>query len=154
MIFFIAFPCGALELNYFCVESCRNLRQIVEIRGASLHITNLQYHFETPVFGHVIITEQVMVKKHKKHTVSISGNISDVCLAHDDVIKWKHFPRYWPFLRGIHRSPVNSPNKGQWRGALMFSLICAWINGWLNNQTITSPWIDFPFSVRDKNSKN
>ena len=43
---------------------------------------------------------------------------------HDDVIKWKHFPRYWPFVRGIHRSQVNSPHKGQWRGALMFSLIC------------------------------
>ena len=27
----------------------------------------------------------------------------------------------------------NSPHKGQWRGALMFSLICAWINGWINN---------------------
>ena len=24
---------------------------------------------------------------------------------HDDVIKWKNFPRYWPFVRGIHRSP-------------------------------------------------
>ena len=37
------------------------------------------------------------------------------------------------FLRGIHRSPVNSPQKGQWRGALTFSLICAGINGWANN---------------------
>ena len=54
--------------------------------------------------------------------------------GHDDVIKWKHFPRYWPFVRGIHRWPVNSPHKGQWRGALMFSLICAWINGWVNNR--------------------
>ena len=54
--------------------------------------------------------------------------------CHDDVIKWKHFPRYWPFVRGIHRSPVNSPHKGQWRGALMFSLICAWTNGWANNR--------------------
>ena len=52
----------------------------------------------------------------------------------DDVIKWKHFSRYWPFVRGIHRSPVNSPHKGQWRGALMFSLICAWTNGWANNR--------------------
>ena len=52
---------------------------------------------------------------------------------HDDVIGWKLSPRYWPFVRGIHRSPVNSPHKGQWRGALMFSFICAWINGWLNN---------------------
>ena len=53
---------------------------------------------------------------------------------HDDVIKWKHFPRYWPFVRGIHRSPVNSPHKGQWRGALMFSLICAWINDKVNSR--------------------
>ena len=52
---------------------------------------------------------------------------------HDDVIKWKHFPCYWPFVWGIHWSPVNSPRKGQWRGALLFSLICAWINGWVNN---------------------
>ena len=28
--------------------------------------------------------------------------------GHDDVIKWQHFPRYWPFVRGIHRSPVDS----------------------------------------------
>ena len=54
-------------------------------------------------------------------------------LVHDDVIKWKHFPRYWPFVQGIHRSPVNFPRKGQWRRALMFSLICVWINGWVNN---------------------
>ena len=53
-------------------------------------------------------------------------------ISHDDVIKWKHFPRYWPFVRGIHRPPVKSPHKGQWRGALMFSLICVWINGWVN----------------------
>ena len=41
------------------------------------------------------------------------------CVSHDDVIKWKHFPRYC---------------KGQWRGALIFSLICVWINGWLNKR--------------------
>ena len=53
---------------------------------------------------------------------------------HDDVIKWKHFPRYWPFVRGIHRSPVNSAHKDQWRGTLMFSLTCVWINDWVNNR--------------------
>ena len=51
----------------------------------------------------------------------------------DDVIKWKHFLRYKPFVRGIHRSPVNSPYKSQWRGVLMFSSIWAQINGWVNN---------------------
>ena len=55
-------------------------------------------------------------------------------IFHDDVIKWKHFPRYWPFVRGIHRSPVKFPHKGQWRGAVMFSLICVCINGWVNNR--------------------
>ena len=55
-------------------------------------------------------------------------------IYHDDVIKWKQFPRCWPFVRRIHRSPVNSPHKGQWRRTLMFSLICHWINGWVNNR--------------------
>ena len=44
------------------------------------------------------------------------------------------FVRYWPFVRGIHRWPVNSHHKDQWRRASMFSLICAWINIWVNNR--------------------
>ena len=55
-------------------------------------------------------------------------------MIHNDVIKWNHFPRYWPFVREIHRSAMNSPHKGQWRGALMFSLTCAWMNDWVNNR--------------------
>ena len=50
---------------------------------------------------------------------------------------WRHqmesFPRCWSFVRGIHRSSVNSPLKSQWRGSLMFSLIRAWTNGWANH---------------------
>ena len=61
-------------------------------------------------------------------------NCSCVNATHDNVIKWKHFPRCWPFVRGIHRFPVNSPHKGQCRGALMFSLICVGINGCVNNR--------------------
>ena len=53
---------------------------------------------------------------------------------HYDVIKWKKFLRYWPFVRGIHRWPVNSLHKGQWRGTLMFSLICPWTKSWANNR--------------------
>ena len=37
-------------------------------------------------------------------------------------------------LCGNSPVPVNSPHKGQWRGALMFTLICVWINGWVNNR--------------------
>ena len=71
-------------------------------------------------------------------SLDLSRTFFSICVTwltfhHVDVIKWKHFPRKWPFVRGIHRSPVNSPHKGQWHGTLMFSLICAWINGWVNN---------------------
>ena len=57
---------------------------------------------------------------------------------HDAVIKWKHFPCYWPFMRGIHQWPVDSPHKGQWCRTLMFSLICAWT---MVEQTIGTPVI-------------
>ena len=70
--------------------------------------------------------------RHYCHCFKIYS-ISIFHIIHDDVIKWKRFPRYWPFVWGIHQSPVNSPHKGQWRGALMF-LIYAWTNGWVNNR--------------------
>ena len=65
--------------------------------------------------------------------VSCYTNGHKLYRRHDDVIKWKHFPRNWPFVRGIDQSPVNFSHKGRWRGALMFSLICALINGWVNS---------------------
>ena len=52
----------------------------------------------------------------------------------DHVIKLKHLPRYWQFVRIIHWSPVNFPYKGLWRGALLFTLICSWIKDWVNNR--------------------
>ena len=69
-----------------------------------------------------------MIKPGASHNLCHRTPINN----HDDVIKWKHYP-HWPFVRGIHRSPVNSPHKGQWRGALRFSLICVWINDSVNN---------------------
>ena len=32
-------------------------------------------------------------------------------MQHEAAITWKHFPSYWPFVRGIHWSPMDSPNK-------------------------------------------
>ena len=67
---------------------------------------------------------------------SLVGNKAPVLLiiSHDDVIKWKHFPRHWSFVRGIHRSSMNSPHKGQWRGAFIFPLICI-LNKLLSKQS-------------------
>ena len=78
--------------------------------------------------------------RYVKEVISLAGRRTWIWIPlvdNDDVIRWKHFPRNWSFVRGIHRSPVNSPRKGQWRGELMFLfLICAWINGWVNNREV------------------
>ena len=100
-----------------------------KIAVSSLEINSIQIKMKD---RHLRLHENVltpwMINKHwytfRHHAFSL----------HDDVIKWKHYPRYWPFVRGIHRSPVNSQHKGQRRGALMFSFICVWINGWVNNR--------------------
>ena len=48
---------------------------------------------------------------------------------------WRHqMETFSALLATCAGNPVNSPHKGQWRGALMFSLICAWINGRVNNR--------------------
>ena len=49
---------------------------------------------------------------------------------HDDAIKWKYFPRYWPFFPPLTDGfPLKSPVTR----ALISSLICAWTIGWANN---------------------
>ena len=57
-------------------------------------------------------------------------------------IKWKHFPRYWPFVRGIQRWPVDSPHKGQRNGVLC--LFYVRLNKRLSKQSIywwfKTPW--------------
>ena len=51
---------------------------------------------------------------------------------------WRHQMEIFSALLAlcVGNSPVTGefPSKGQWRGALMFSLICVWINGWVNNR--------------------
>ena len=92
-------------------------------------------------------TERFIIRKISKHEwhnflPKFHDNVVDTLwlseirteLKHDDVIKWKHFPIYWPFVRESHRSPVDSPHESQWRRALIFSLICAQTNSWANNR--------------------
>ena len=85
-----------------------------------------------------VVKLTVMVNKNGRRIIKQSYRKHwawmETMAIHDDVIKWRHIPRYWPFVRGIHRSPVNSPHKGQWRGALMFLWSAPWINGWVNNR--------------------
>ena len=70
----------------------------------------------------------------RDHCFPKNPRMTQLAREHDDVIKLKHFPRYWAFVRGIHWSPVNSPHKGQWRRAVMFSLNCSWTKGWMKHR--------------------
>ena len=88
----------------------------------------------TPYHGNVTnFTEWLQIKSTQHRTMIFAlteKTAHHLNNEHDDDLKWKYFPRYWSFEQGIHRSPVNSPHKGQRRRALMFSFICAWINVW------------------------
>ena len=50
--------------------------------------------------------------------LTITSNVESVSMSwrliHDDVIKWKHFPRNWPFVRGIHRSRTKASDAELW----------------------------------------
>ena len=77
------------------------------------------------------------ISRHKPHYPQIVLRpviaFRNAFYFHDDVIKLKHFPRYWSFVRGIHRSPMDSPHKGKRRGTLKF-FISTWTNGWANTR--------------------
>ena len=97
------------------------------------HITR-SIHMLMYTHTHKTIYTHTYIYMHM-HTVYTKKPYQPIKISyHNDVIKWKHFPRYWPFVRGIHRSSVNSQHNGQWRGALMSSFICPAINGWVNTR--------------------
>ena len=106
-------------------EFCKRRFQII-IRYIIALRFSLKIVFRFPL---TILPYWMVMYWYCKDNKALHEPISD----HDDVIKWKNFPPYWLFARGIHRSPANSPHKGQRRGVLMLSLICAWISGWVNN---------------------
>ena len=91
------------------------------------------------------------------HQARMGWKASQSLSEHDDVIKWKHFPRYWPLIcdAGIHhqaqmgwkatQSPSEHDDVIKWKHfprycpwfvtrSLMFSLISAWTKGWVNNR--------------------
>ena len=66
---------------------------------------------------------------------------------HDDIITWKSFPYYWPFVRGIHRSPVDSPHKG----SVMPAELCfdCFRHGKLLNKYSICWWFEMTWHSRD-----
>ena len=94
-----------------------------ECHRALLMIVNISLRFRQPSSHHL---SQHWPRFLRPYGVARS--------YHNDVIEWKHFPRYSPFVQGIHRSPVNSPHKRPVTRSFDVSLICA-LNKRLSKQS-------------------
>ena len=88
---------------------CRGWVAIYLYRGTWLYTRSEVCGANDPT----LYREDVVISGCLRHTIHKAWYTCPYAArAHDDVIKWKHIPRYWPFVRGIHRPSVSSPHKG------------------------------------------
>ena len=82
------------------------------------------------------VTLESALRRLKFELTTVEGRNSELTLRVS--IWWRHqmetFSALLAFCAGNSPVPGEFPHKGQRRGALMFSLICVWINGWVNNR--------------------
>ena len=96
------------KLNFKCrLQTTTLLSRPHSVKVYSIYHANghmdgcVKRHPEAPF--HLSYLKKVLCRLHVFHLRPACDN--------DDVINWKHFPRYWTFVRRIHLSPVNSPTK-------------------------------------------
>ena len=82
------------------------------------------------------------VNIHKRFGYIVQGTRDKYDPKHDDVIKSEHFPRYWPFVRGIHRSSTN-PQRPVTRTFDVF-FVCFFICAWTNQSLMVEQTIEIP----------
>ena len=113
----------ALEMSRIYVPSSWNivfgcsLIQNDFIRILQDYLIYKHYYYSIPSAQPQIITRKCITNI----TYEIAKTVGTTSTGyHDDVIEWNFFSRYRPLVRGIDRSPVDSPHKGQWRGVWCF----------------------------------
>ena len=123
---------GVSSWKYSALYSVQNFRSIHSFDWLLWANESLQKFSLNKLLTVYIV---MLLGRHSGQGRGYKTNLSCLLYSplHDDVIKWKYVLCYWPFVRGIHRSQVNSPHKSQWRVALMFSFICAQTNSLANN---------------------
>ena len=116
-----------------------NINTSLTMRNNSLYTyaDNYKHIFSHPnyknIFGQIDDKNFNLNKFVVSFKLIFSGNEWIFFRLHDDVIKWKQFPRYWPFVRGIHRSRWIPRTKASDADLWCFFFIYAWMNGWVNN---------------------
>ena len=104
--------------------------------------TYMKYYWRQTLLLGEIISSPAAIKYHTRMQVFTRGNKIGIAMAPESMRStsawWRHQMETSSALLAIYvgNSPVlvNSPHKGQWHAALMFSLICGWINGWVNSR--------------------
>ena len=128
----------SLEAARPIIELIVSVNYAEMIISYSFALTN--YILPPPLMWVVEMTDRSRINPVSvRHGLVLIHCISHLPTFHKDVIKWKHFPRYWPFVRGIHRWPVDSSHKSQWRGALVFFFDLR-----LNKQQWRRRWFETP----------
>ena len=108
----MAFQCGAAWTTFFQL----------------MFQCSLQYSLGRPVESHCTLGQPIIW--YFWDHCHIEVKVLNACWRH----QMKTFSALLALCAGNSPVLVNSAHNGQWRGALMFSLICAWINDWANNR--------------------
>ena len=94
--------CPQYLLNATCIYCVKLMWHCGQRRDRSVVVEGL-----APIKCRIISTNPVdacHLYYNPVYWLPVSIAYHRASLKHDDVIKWKHFPRNWPFVRGIHRS--------------------------------------------------
>ena len=106
-----------------------------EVSWADYIVHDVRGYTYRPIYWAGVLVQRNLIRYHRVHCGMSELQGSAWNQSHDDVIKWKHFPRYWPFVRGIQRFPVISLHKTSDAELLCF-LWSAWpLNKRLSKQS-------------------
>ena len=90
-------PINMLE----CTGSTNNLNTWKDINSLMNPVGNILLY----KFWSRMLVFSITATAHERHGV-ITNTMTVL-----STVNWKRFPRYWPFVRGIYRSPMDSPKK-------------------------------------------
>ena len=137
--FFLTF----ISVNVFVLSFkrhfiCKTLIMTLSILGRVFYTQNVKvyvwHHIQGTTSPHVtIMLVYILWVLFHNATWALKNRTAILANASTSASWWRH--QMGTFSALLALCAGNSPvRKGQWRGALMFSLSCARINGWVNNR--------------------